>query len=51
MSSLANIQALVADPQLHFTTHITTSEAQSIYANSYVIFYTAQKLYNQMFNT
>jgi len=50
MISFANIQVLVADPLLHFTTHITTSGAQPIYGRSYVIFYTAQKLYNQMFD-
>jgi len=50
MISFVNIQVLVADPLLHFTTHITTSKAQSIYTRSYMIFYTAQKRYNQMFH-
>jgi len=49
MIYLANIQVLVADPLLHFT-HITTSEAHSIYTRSYMIFYTEQKFYNQMFD-
>lgn len=48
MISLDNIQVLVADTLHHFT-HITTSEAHSIHARSYMIFYTEQKFYNQMF--